>query len=265
MPQRNHEDSSPAPPNSTSPSRPADSTNPNNPASYNNVPPDEIQNAEQNYQETAAQFFNTNEAKHPRNENFTPGFSSALPSGSIPVSHKISKTKKIEIPNARVADIVSKTGETIRHLQLQSGATIQVTRDMDIDPDEQTRLVTLMGTPEEISKAEQLITDLLSKEGSGSLSRSIKEFWAGDSQYQMTLASNKVGLLTGKYGRTIRSIQAKSGACIQLIPLLPLHGDTSTERTVYIDGTTEQIVAAKQLINEVVSEVTQPEQTQLEH
>ncbi|KAI3918865.1 hypothetical protein MKW98_017313 [Papaver atlanticum] len=157
--------------------------------------------------------------------------SSGSGSGSIPVSRKISKTKKIEIPNSRVADIVSKSGETIRHLQLQSGAKIQVTRDMDIDPDEQTRLVTLMGTPEEISKAEQLITDLLSK----------------------------VGLITGKYGRTIRSIQSK------LIPLRPLPGDTSTERTVYIDGTTEQIEAAKQLINEVVSEVTQPEQTQLEH
>jgi hypothetical protein len=32
-------------------------------------------------------------------------------------------------------------------------------------------------------------------------------------------------------------------------------GDTSTERTVHIDGTQEQIEAAKQLISEVTSEV----------
>lgn len=40
--------------------------------------------------------------------------------------------------------------------------------------------------------------------------------------------------------------------------VIPLHlppGDTSTERTVQIDGTSEQIEAAKQLVNEVISEV----------
>ncbi|KAI3896396.1 hypothetical protein MKW92_046971, partial [Papaver armeniacum] len=39
-----------------------------------------------------------------------------------------------------------------------------------------------------------------------------------------------------------------------VIPLHPPPGDTSTERTVYIDGTPEQIEYAKQLINEVISE-----------
>lgn len=40
--------------------------------------------------------------------------------------------------------------------------------------------------------------------------------------------------------------------------MIPLHlppGDTSTERTVQIDGTSEQIESAKQLVNEVISEV----------
>ncbi|KAK8970095.1 hypothetical protein KSP40_PGU014824 [Platanthera guangdongensis] len=39
--------------------------------------------------------------------------------------------------------------------------------------------------------------------------------------------------------------------------VIPLHlppGDTSTERNVHIDGTTEQIESAKQLVNEVISE-----------
>ena len=40
--------------------------------------------------------------------------------------------------------------------------------------------------------------------------------------------------------------------------MIPLHlppGDTSTERTLQIDGTSEQIEAAKQLVNEVIAEV----------
>lgn len=40
--------------------------------------------------------------------------------------------------------------------------------------------------------------------------------------------------------------------------MIPLHlppGDTSTERTLQIDGTSEQIETAKQLVNEVINEV----------
>ena len=40
--------------------------------------------------------------------------------------------------------------------------------------------------------------------------------------------------------------------------MIPLHlppGDPSTERTLQIDGTSEQIEAAKQLVSEVTSEV----------
>lgn len=71
--------------------------------------------------------------------------------------------KKIEIPNGRVGVIIGKGGETIKYLQLQSGAKIQVTRDMDADPNSTYRAVELMGTPEQIAKAEQLINDVLSE------------------------------------------------------------------------------------------------------
>lgn len=42
---------------------------------------------------------------------------------------------------------------------------------------------------------------------------------------------------------------------MQVIPLHLPPGDTSKERTVQIDGTSEQIEAAKLLVNEVTSEV----------
>lgn len=40
-----------------------------------------------------------------------------------------------------------------------------------------------------------------------------------------------------------------------MVPLHPPPGDTSTERSVHIDGTPEQIEAAKELVNEAISEV----------
>lgn len=71
--------------------------------------------------------------------------------------------KKIEIPNGRVGVIIGKGGETIKYLQMQSGAKIQVTRDMDADPHSLTRQVELMGLPDAVAKAEQLIKDVLAE------------------------------------------------------------------------------------------------------
>ncbi|XP_043705828.1 far upstream element-binding protein 1-like isoform X2 [Telopea speciosissima] len=255
-----------------------DSTH-SHPPSYSNVPPppDEIQLAKQRAQEIAARLFSNAEAKRPRVENggtdepndkgfgFAPtdfgqkppsqvGFA---PSSTGPVSYGFQGTSKtIDIPNGRVGVIIGKGGETIKYLQLQSGAKIQVTRDMDADPNSLTRMVELVGTAEQISKAEQLISDVLSEAetgGSGIVSRRITG-QPGAEQFIMKVPNNKVGLIIGKGGETIKNMQARSGARIQLIPLHPPPGDTSTERTVHIDGTQEQIESAKQLVNEVISE-----------
>ena len=95
--------------------------------------------------------------------------SNSAPS-SIPVSYGSylggsGSSKKIDIPQGRVGVIIGKGGETIKYLQLQSGAKIQVTRDMDADPNSPNRMVELMGTPEQITKAEQLINDVLAEVG----------------------------------------------------------------------------------------------------
>jgi hypothetical protein len=62
-----------------------------------------------------------------------------------------------------VGVIIGKAGETIRYIQLQSGAKIQVTRDHEAEPGALTRQVELSGKPEQISKAEQLIKEVLAE------------------------------------------------------------------------------------------------------
>ncbi|CAD5186651.1 unnamed protein product [Musa acuminata subsp. malaccensis] len=253
--------------------------------SYNSVPPpmDGIQLAKQRAQEIAARLFSDAEAKRPRVENGVGaddsrdkgfGFAASdlaqkplsqpipsqigMMSQSVPAYGYQGSSKKIEIPNGRVGVIIGKSGETIKYLQLQSGAKIQVTRDMDADPNAQTRSVELIGTSEQISKAEQLINDVLSEADAGAsgiiAARKFGSVQPGAEQFQMKVPNNKVGLVIGKGGETIKNMQARTGARVQVIPLHPPPGDTSTERTVYIDGTKEQIEAAKQLVNEVISE-----------
>lgn len=61
----------------------------------------------------------------------------------------------------QVGLVIGKSGETIKFLQQQSGARIQVTRDADADRYASTRAVELMGTPQQIEKAEELIKGVL--------------------------------------------------------------------------------------------------------
>uniref|UniRef100_A0A0D9VDX6 K Homology domain-containing protein n=1 Tax=Leersia perrieri TaxID=77586 RepID=A0A0D9VDX6_9ORYZ len=261
-------------------------------------PTDEIQLAKQRAQAIAARIFNAAEAKRPRVDSADDddagagagagsfgggggggtglGFSSsaggghgsAIPSlsshGSTPQYSSYGgysqggTSKKIEIPNGRVGVIIGKSGETIKNLQLQSGAKIQVTRDLDALPGSQTRPVELSGTPDQISRAEELINEVLAEAdaaSSGNISgRKYNAPQPGGEQFQMKIANNKVGLVIGKGGETIKSMQAKSGARIQVVPLHLPPGDPATERTVFIDGTQEQIEIAKQLVIEVTSE-----------
>ncbi|KDP34116.1 hypothetical protein JCGZ_07687 [Jatropha curcas] len=250
------------------------------PPSYNSVPPpndDEIQIAKQRAQAIAARLFNTvgSDIKRPRVENGASGFdsnekgfssppndvkslSNAAPS-AIPVSYgsyQGGSSKKIDIPNGRVGVIIGKGGETIKYLQTRSGAKIQVTRDMDADPNSATRMVELMGTPEQIAKAEELINEVLAEAdagGSGTVSRRFTG-QGGSEHFVMKIPNNKVGLVIGKGGDTIKQMQNRTGARVQVIPLHLPPGDASTERNVHIEGTSEQIELAKQLVNEVISE-----------
>ncbi|XVF89112.1 hypothetical protein PTKIN_Ptkin19aG0104400 [Pterospermum kingtungense] len=251
------------------------------PPSYNSVPPplDGIEMAKQRAQEIAARLTLSAasagaDAKRPRVENGSggafdndKGFSSA-PSDIKPMSNSAPSaipasygsyhgtSKKIDIPQIRVGVIIGKAGETIKYLQLQSGAKIQVQRDMDADPGSLNRPVELTGTAEQIAKAEQLIHDVLAEAeagGSGIVSRRLTGH-IGSDHFEMKIPNNKVGLVIGKGGETIKNMQARTQARIQVIPLHLPPGDPSTERTLHIDGTSEQIKNARELVDEVISE-----------
>lgn len=57
----------------------------------------------------------------------------------------------------QVGVLIGKSGDTIKYLQLNSGAKIQITRDAEADPRSATRPVELLGTLESLNKAETLI------------------------------------------------------------------------------------------------------------
>lgn len=63
----------------------------------------------------------------------------------------------------QVGVLIGKAGDTIRYLQYNSGAKIQITRDADAEPYSATRPVEIIGSLENINKAEKLINAVIAE------------------------------------------------------------------------------------------------------
>ncbi|XP_074570884.1 uncharacterized protein LOC141827516 isoform X2 [Curcuma longa] len=171
-------------------------------------------------------------------------------------------TSKIEVPNNKVGVLIGKSGETIRYLQYNSGAKIQITRDAETDPSSNCRPVELIGSLDSINKAEKLIKDVIAEaEAGGSpslVARGFGTLQSGGEQFEIKVPNEKVGIIIGKGGETIKNLQTRSGARIQLIPQHLPEGDASKERIVRVTGDQRQIESAKEMIKEVMNQAPRP-------
>lgn len=176
--------------------------------------------------------------------------------GSFYGSHGPPESRKVEIPNAKVGLVIGKGGDTIKQIQLQSGARVQITKDMDHNPNYPFRTVELMGTPEQIDRAEQAIQEVIAEADAAAANSTPAPYVSAGEQIQLTVPTNKVGLIIGRGGETIKGLQSKTGARIQLVPLLgpPEYHAGVAERVLTLMGTKEQVDAASELIKELISE-----------
>ncbi|AES93870.2 far upstream element-binding protein 2 [Medicago truncatula] len=199
--------------------------------------------------------------KQPDSSSIDPTLQHDTSSGQKqPISGSDTTTRKIEVPSNKVGVLIGKSGDTIRYLQYNSGAKIQITRDADADPHSSTRPVELIGTLESIDKAEKLMNAVIAEADAGGspalVARGLSPAQAivGSDQIQIQVPNEKVGLIIGKGGETIKSLQTKTGARIQLIPQHLPEGDDSKERTVQVTGDKRQIEIAQEMIKEVLSQ-----------
>ncbi|KAL4587642.1 hypothetical protein LXL04_000514 [Taraxacum kok-saghyz] len=124
-------------------------------------------------------------------------------------------SRRMEVTSNKVGVLIGKGGDTIRTLQYSSGARIQTTRDSEADPDALTRNVELIGSLENINKAERLIKDVIEEaEAGGSPSLVARGFSAHSSggfgeQVHIQVPNEKVGV----------SLQTRSGARIQCMTI----------------------------------------------
>ncbi|XP_028063649.1 uncharacterized protein LOC114266895 isoform X5 [Camellia sinensis] len=177
-----------------------------------------------------------------------------------PVSESQTMSRKMEVPNNKVGVLIGQAGDTIWFLQINSGAKVQITRDGEADPYSSTRPVELIGTLENINKAEKLIKDVIEEADAGGspahVARGFSTVQAAGAADQILIQvpNEKVRVIIGKGGETIRSLQTRSGARIQLLPQCLPDGDQSKERTVHVSGDKKQNEMAREMIKEVMSQ-----------
>uniref|UniRef100_A0A4X1TET2 Far upstream element binding protein 3 n=1 Tax=Sus scrofa TaxID=9823 RepID=A0A4X1TET2_PIG len=179
-------------------------------------------------------------------------FSSRMGGGSIEVS----------VPRFAVGIVIGRNGEMIKKIQNDAGVRIQFKPDDGISPE---RAAQVMGPPDRCQHAAHVISELIltaqERDGFGGLAVARgrgrgRGDWSvgtpgGIQEITYTVPADKCGLVIGKGGENIKSINQQSGAHVELQRNPPPNTDPGL-RVFTIRGVPQQIEVARHLIDEKV-------------
>lgn len=148
---------------------------------------------------------------------------------------------EVIVPRGSVGLIIGKGGEMIKKLAADTGARIQFKNDEPVDAEQRTAVI--HGTVDQIGRATQLITDLVNRSQQN----------GEPDVFYMHVPANKTGLVIGRGGDTIKSINAESGAHVELSR--DDNNPNAPEKVFVIKGSAYQIHVATHLIRVKVGDI----------
>lgn len=178
-------------------------------------------------------------------------------------------TQEMSVPPNMVGLIIGRAGENLKKIERESGCKVQI-NNTGQDGSGGSSFATITGLENEVKEAKKLIQELMDTKSSGastgiggpgglfgggpsgpSSGSDNRPLPPGHSLYPMEVPSNKVGLVIGKGGETIKMLQEQSGAKVVVVQ------DAMTDRSapmriVNITGSQDSIDVAKTLINDVI-------------
>ncbi|KAM8866499.1 far upstream element-binding protein 3-like [Synchiropus picturatus] len=170
----------------------------------------------------------------------------------------------VPVPRFAVGIVIGRNGEMIKKIQNDAGVRIQFKADDGISPE---RVAMVMGQPDRCQHAVHLINELIQtaqeRDGFTSSLRSSRVRGRGDwamgspgplQEVTYTIPADKCGLVIGKGGETIKSINQQSGAHVELQRNPPPSTDPNT-RVFIIRGSAQQLDHARQLIDDKIGGV----------
>ncbi|KAK9392307.1 far upstream element-binding protein 3 [Crotalus adamanteus] len=169
---------------------------------------------------------------------------------------------EVSVPRFAVGIVIGRNGEMIKKIQNDAGVRIQFKPDDGISPE---RVAQVMGLPDRCQHAGHIITELIltaqERDGFGSLAvprgrgRGRGDWSVGTpggmQEITYTVPADKCGLVIGKGGENIKSINQQSGAHVELQRNPPPNTDPNI-RIFTIRGVPQQIELARHLIDEKV-------------
>ncbi|KAL3053885.1 hypothetical protein OYC64_006252 [Pagothenia borchgrevinki] len=172
----------------------------------------------------------------------------------------------IPIPRHSVGVVIGRNGEMIKKIQNDAGVRIQFKQDDGTGPD---KIAHISGPPDCCDHASQIINDLLQSirvrdEGqggppgppgmpAGNRGQGGGQGGWGPPGGEMTFSipAHKCGLVIGRGGENIKSINQQTGAFVEICRQPPPNGDPNFKIFI-IRGSPQQIDHAKQLIEEKI-------------
>uniref|UniRef100_H3CK02 K Homology domain-containing protein n=1 Tax=Tetraodon nigroviridis TaxID=99883 RepID=H3CK02_TETNG len=167
----------------------------------------------------------------------------------------------VPVPRFAVGIVIGRNGEMIKKIQNDAGVRIQFKADDGISPE---RVAMVMGQPDRCQHAVHLINELIQtaqeRDGFSSALRGGRVRGRGDwtvgspgplQEVTYTIPADKCGLVIGKGGETIKSINQQSGAHVELQRNPPPSTDPNT-RVFTIRGSAQQMDVARQLIDDKI-------------
>ncbi|XP_073986472.1 P-element somatic inhibitor isoform X3 [Rhodnius prolixus] len=163
-------------------------------------------------------------------------------------------TEEIKVPDKMVGLIIGRGGEQITRLQSESGCKIQMAPDSGGLPD---RVCSLTGNAAAIGRAKELVNAIVNQryktEGPDGprINEIIPQHNSNAPFVEIMIPGPKVGLIIGKGGETIKSLQEKSGAKMVVIQDGP---NQEAEKPLRITGDPQKVEHAKNLVYELLAE-----------
>lgn len=159
---------------------------------------------------------------------------------------------QVAVPAEHVGRIIGRNGQTIRHLQHQSGAVIDLVKDTR--PGDAHQLVMVRGHPQSVEVGKTLLAQhLLPREDAAPPRQPHVPFDAF--AVVVRVPDEHVGRVIGKSGAHIREIQQTSGARV-FLPKDCLPG--TNYREMLVSGTRQQINACQEMVQDKMRAPGQP-------
>ncbi|XP_056146398.1 far upstream element-binding protein 3 [Lampris incognitus] len=155
-------------------------------------------------------------------------------------------TEYFQVPEKMVGVVIGKGGEQISRIESESGCKIQFAKGSGYMPD---RPCTLTGTPEGIGQAKRLLHDIVQQciQYDGGF---YYEMDGNGAVQHILIPADKVGMVIGKRGVTIKQLQQISGAEMMMIQNESV--PTGTDKPLRIAGDPYKVQQARELVMKVM-------------